>query len=189
MEPIRKIEGIAVSLPHSDIDTDQIIPARFLKVTDKEGLGEKLFFDWRFQDDGTENPDFVLNNPENNSAKALIAGNNFGCGSSREHAPWALFDWGIRAIVSTSFADIFRANALKNGLIIIELPEEAVSSLQEKAPTTVSIDLATATLEHNGKRWTFPIDAFSQNCIMEGKSELDYLLDKGPAIEKFEANR
>ncbi len=189
MEPIKTISGTAISLPHSDIDTDQIIPARFLKVTGKSGLGKKLFFDWRFESNGTEKPDFVLNRPDSRSAQVLVAGDNFGCGSSREHAPWALVDWGIKAVVATSFADIFRANALKNGLIVIELPKDAVDSLHSAAPTQVSVDLANASINFADNTWSFPIDEFSKQCILKGKSELDYLLSKNSLIQRFEDKR
>ncbi|HTY38198.1 MAG TPA: 3-isopropylmalate dehydratase small subunit, partial [Bacteroidota bacterium] len=157
----------------NDIDTDQIIPARFLKVTDKNGLGASLFSDWRYNEDGTPKPDFVLNRPEYKGAAVLLAGDNFGCGSSREHAPWALAGSGIKSVISTSFADIFRNNALKNGIVPVIVPavvhEELSRLARENSPFEVTIDLESQTLRYPiGKTTQFPIDGFSKTCILEG---------------------
>ena len=167
-------------LPVNDIDTDQIIPARFLKATDKLGMGNNLFADWRYLPDGQPNPAFVLNNPKFNGANILLAGENFGCGSSREHAPWALTGFGFRAVISTSFADIFRNNSLKNGLlpIIVDLQtQKSLFDLVEEAPYfEVTVDLKSQTLSlPDGQKITFPIDAFSKACLLNGVDELGYI--------------
>jgi 3-isopropylmalate/(R)-2-methylmalate dehydratase small subunit len=173
----------AVALPMDDVDTDQIIPARFLKVTDKASLGANLFSDWR------EKPDFVLNRPEAEGAQILVAGRNFGCGSSREHAPWAMLGHGFRAVVSSSFADIFRANALKNGLLPVEVDDATHARLLAE-PGTLTIDLASTTLTlEDGTQVTFPIDPFAQKCLLEGLDELTYLLSHLKAVEAHEARR
>jgi len=178
-------------LPINDIDTDQIIPARFLKTTDKQGLGKQAFFDWRYAEDGSDNPDFVLNKPEYRGARVLVAGNNFGCGSSREHAPWALLAAGLKAIISTDFADIFRNNALKNGLLPVIVDEEThrqLVSLAEEDPTSsVTIDLETQTLTlPDGRTVTFPIDGFSKHCLLNGVDQLGYLMQQADAIGDYE---
>src|SRR5690606_28674336 len=165
MEPIKSFTGKIVALPINDIDTDQIIPARFLKTTDKAGLGASLFSDWRYNADGSPNTDFVLNKPEHKGASVLIGGNNFGCGSSREHAPWALVGAGFNAVVSTYFAEIFRKNALKNGLLPIQVDEEThhqlISLAQEDPDTQVTINLEAQTLTlPDGRKVGFPIDGF-----------------------------
>jgi 3-isopropylmalate/(R)-2-methylmalate dehydratase small subunit len=192
MEPIKAFEGKIVGLPINDIDTDQIIPARFLKVTDKAGLGASLFSDWRYNADGTPNPDFVLNKPEHEGAVVLVAGDNFGCGSSREHAPWALVGAGFQAVISTYFADIFRNNALKNGLLPIIVDEETqqqLLSLVEEDPTVgVKVDLETQTLVlPDGRNVTFPIDGFSKYCLLNGVDQLGFLLGLEDDIAAYEA--
>jgi len=174
-----------------NIDTDQIIPARFLKVTDKKGLGENLFSDWRFDPDGAPRREFVLNMPEHRGAQILLAGDNFGCGSSREHAPWALAGFGFRAVVSTSFADIFANNALKNGLLPIALSaadHRDVVALQEQDPASVfTVDLSSQELiVPGGKALPFPIDSFAKTCLLNGVDELGYLLRFREEIEAFE---
>jgi 3-isopropylmalate/(R)-2-methylmalate dehydratase small subunit len=191
MEKFNQFSGQIAPLPINDIDTDQIIPARFLKTTDKTGLGQQAFFDWRYKDDGTPNPDFVLNQPQYQDATILIAGNNFGCGSSREHAPWALIGMGLKAVVSTEFADIFRNNALKNGLLPVIVDEETqqqLVSLAEEDPTTqVSINLEAQTLElPDGRKVEFPIDAFSKYCLLNGVDQLGYLLGLEDEVIEYE---
>lgn len=192
MEPIRTFESTLVALPAENIDTDQIIPARFLKVTDKAGLGEALFADWRYRDDGSPDPDFPLNRPEARGAEVLVAGDNFGCGSSREHAPWALTGWGLRAILSTSFADIFKNNALKNGLLPIEL-EPAVHAklmrdVQADRAAKVKVDLADQSVTlPDGSKVTFQVDPFAKRCLLEGVDQLGYLLGFDEQIKAFEA--
>lgn len=183
-----------IPLPDRDVDTDQIIPARFLKVTDKEGLGEALFSDWRYNPDGTPNSEFVLNRPAHAGAQILLAGDNFGCGSSREHAPWALTGYGIRAIISTSFADIFHNNALKNGLLPIEVSVEMHQSLfdlvEEASRAEVSIDLAAQTVTlPGGQTVEFPIDGFAKMCLLQGVDQLGYILSHADEIAAFEAAR
>jgi 3-isopropylmalate/(R)-2-methylmalate dehydratase small subunit len=186
MEPIKEIRSTTVVLPNDDIDTDQIIPARFLTTTTKEGLGKNLFNDWRYAKDGTELPNFVLNKPENHGARVLVAGNNFGCGSSREHAPWALLDFGIRAIVSTEIADIFRSNSLKNGLLPIIVDKASHRWLLDNPGAEVFIDLKSETLAMNGKNVSFPIDRFSRYCLMNGIDQLGFLLEQEAAISRYE---
>ncbi|MCX7755519.1 MAG: 3-isopropylmalate dehydratase small subunit [Anaerolineales bacterium] len=182
-----------VPLPINDIDTDQIIPAQFLKVTDKNGLASALFFNWRYLPDGTPNPDFVLNQPKFQGAQILLAGDNFGCGSSREHAPWALTGYGFRAVISTSFADIFRNNALKNGLlpvIVDSATHKTLFDLVEEAPRAeLTIDLASQTLSFPGGSVTFPIDPFNKTCLLNGVDELGYILGFEKEIAAFEAGR
>ena len=179
-------------LPINDVDTDQIIPAQFLKVTDKNGLADALFFNWRYNDDRTPKVDFIINQPESKGAQILLAGDNFGCGSSREHAPWALTAYGFRAVISTSFADIFRSNSLKNGLIPIIVDEEThklLFDLAEEAPRAeLTVDLATQTVSFPGGSFTFPIDAFNKTCLLNGVDELGYILGFEKEIAAFEAN-
>jgi len=183
-----KFESRTVVLPIDNIDTDQIIPARFLKTTSKIGLGDQLFNDWRYDATGAPNPDFLLNRPEAKGVQVLVAGDNFGCGSSREHAPWALTQFGFRAVISTSFADIFRGNSLKNGLLPIVVPPDVHAALMASPGATVQIDLATQTLTlAGGRRVEFPIDAFSKHCLLEGVDELGYILQQEPAIAAYEA--
>jgi 3-isopropylmalate/(R)-2-methylmalate dehydratase small subunit len=192
MEPFRTFTGRVIALPMDNIDTDQIIPARFLKTTDKAGLGASLFADWRYDADGRPRPDFVLNRPEAQGAQVLLAGDNFGCGSSREHAPWALAGFGFRAVVSTSFADIFRNNALKNGLLPIIVDGEAhrrlLDSLAREPQAEVTIDLAAQTLKlPGGVEVSFPIDGFARDCLLEGVDELGYLFQRHSQIAAYEA--
>lgn len=179
-------------LPVNDIDTDQIIPARFLKATDKNGMGDNLFADWRYNPDGSPKTNFVLNSPTYKGAKILLAGDNFGCGSSREHAPWALTGFGFRAVISTSFADIFRNNALKNGLLPIIVDAETHKTLFEmvdEVPSAeVLVDLASQTITLvDGRKVTFPIDGFSKACLLNGVDELGYILGFEKEITSFEA--
>jgi 3-isopropylmalate/(R)-2-methylmalate dehydratase small subunit len=182
MKPFTKLESRIVRLPIDNIDTDQIIPARYLKTVSKEGLGDALFSDWR------KDPAFVLNQPGAREAQVLVAGDNFGCGSSREHAPWALTQFGFRAVVSTSFADIFRQNALKNSLLPVVVPKDVQAELFRMAPDAkVTVDLAAQTLTLPGGRAVeFPIDAFSKHCLLNGVDELGYILAQQPAIEAYE---
>ena len=179
-------------VPVNDIDTDQIIPAQFLKVTDKNGLADALFFNWRYNDDKSPNMDFVINKPESKGCQILLAGDNFGCGSSREHAPWALTAYGFRAVISTSFADIFRNNSLKNGLIPIIVDDEThkmLFDLVEEAPRAeLTVDLATQTLSFPGGSVTFPIDPFNRTCLLNGVDELGYIMGFEKEIAAFEAN-
>ncbi len=184
----------AVILAVDDIDTDQIIPARFLKVTDKAGLGGNLFADWRYDPDGTPKTEFPLNQPSAQGAQVLFSGRNFGCGSSREHAPWALAGFGFQAVVAGSFADIFRNNALKNGLLPVELEEAAHRSLGERLARhpdlNLTIDLETQTVTTPlGDCWTFPIDSFSKSCLIKGVDELGYLLSFHEQISAYEARQ
>ncbi len=192
IEPIKTFSGSMVAIPINDIDTDQIIPARFLKVTDKNGLGEACFSDWRYEADGTPKQDFILNKPEYQGAQVLVGGHNFGCGSSREHAPWALMGAGFKAVVSTYFADIFRNNALKNGLLPVVVDEEThqqLISLAEEDPTTsVTIDLETQTLTlPDGRAVNFPIDGFSKYCLLNGVDQLGFLLNLEDDVLEYEA--
>ncbi|HEY3938096.1 MAG TPA: 3-isopropylmalate dehydratase small subunit [Bryobacteraceae bacterium] len=181
-------------LPIDNIDTDQIIPARFLKTISKVGLGDQLFFDWRYDAEGQPNPDFLLNKPEGHAAQVLLAGDNFGCGSSREHAPWALTQYGFRAVISTSFADIFRGNSLKNSLLPIAIPPEAHKALfaavaaDPAATVTVDLEQRKLTLP-DGSAVTFPIDEFARHCMLEGVDELGYILQQEAAIVAYEAAR
>ena len=184
------IESKTVALPIENIDTDQIIPARFLKTVSMEGLGENLFLDWRYLPDGSPNPDFALNKPSAKGAEILVAGDNFGCGSSREHAPWALKQYGFKAIISTSFADIFKGNALKNGLLPIIMPPDIHAELLKWPGIVLKIDLATQTVTLAGGRTVeFPIDPFAKQCLIEGVDELGYMLNQQPAITAYEAKR
>jgi 3-isopropylmalate/(R)-2-methylmalate dehydratase small subunit len=190
MEPLERIRSRTVVIGSTNIDTDQIIPARFLTTTTKEGLGRQLFADWRYLADGTGNPDFVLNRPEAGGCRVLVAGRNFGCGSSREHAPWALLDYGIRAVISTEIADIFKSNALKNGLLPITVDESTAAWLLANPGAEVDIDLATARLTlPNGLTSLFPIDAFARHCLLNGIDELGYLRGKLGDIERYENAR
>ncbi|MBZ0320555.1 MAG: 3-isopropylmalate dehydratase small subunit [Anaerolineae bacterium] len=187
MEPLKPFSASLVPLPIENIDTDQIIPARYLKVTDKNSLAEGCFTDWR------QDPEFVLNNPRYQNGHILVAGHNFGCGSSREHAPWALKAYGFQAVISTYFADIFRNNSLKNGLLPIVVDAEthqALLDLAEEAPEAeVHIDLASQTVTlPNGQKAFFPIDPFSKTCLLEGIDELGYLMKQTPEIEAFEVS-
>jgi 3-isopropylmalate/(R)-2-methylmalate dehydratase small subunit len=194
MEPFRTLTSSMVALPTENIDTDQIIPARYLKTTSREGLGAHLFADLRYDPDGTPRDDFALNvaaGREGGAAQVLLAGDNFGCGSSREHAPWALLDYGFRAVISTSFADIFRQNALKNGLLPVIVDKEThfqlFSLVGEEPDVQITIDLAAETLVlPDGRPVSFPIDGFSKRCLLEGIDQLGYLLKLEDEIGAYE---
>jgi 3-isopropylmalate/(R)-2-methylmalate dehydratase small subunit len=183
-----------VPFPINNIDTDQIIPARFLKTTSKEGLDKQLFNDWRYDAAGNPKPDFILNTPQGQGAAILLAGDNFGCGSSREHAPWALTQFGFRAVISTSFADIFNGNSLKNSLLPIVVPEEIHAELfalvGADPNTEIAVDLASQTIKlPDGRKIEFPVDVFSKTCMLEGVDELGYMLKQNAAIDAYEASR
>ena len=185
MKPYLPFESRLVPLPKNNIDTDQIIPARFLKTTSKEGLDKNLFCDWR------QDPNFILNTPRGQNAQILLAGDNFGCGSSREHAPWALTQFGFRAVISTSFADIFKQNSLKNSLVPIVVPPDVhakLFALPEDAK--VKVDLASQTLTlPDGETVEFPVDSFSKTCLLEGIDELGWILKQEPQIAAYEGTR
>ena len=192
MKKFTKFESRLAPLPTDNVDTDQIIPARFLKTITKEGLDKNLFYDWRYDEAGNPRPDFILNQPRARGAEVLLAGDNFGCGSSREHAPWALTQFGFRAVVSTSFADIFKQNALKNSLLPVIVPKDVHSYLfeavREHPDVTVAVDLAAQTLTlPDGRQVEFPVDAFSKHCLLEGVDELGYIQQQSAAITAFEA--
>ena len=190
MEPITVIRSRTVVMPSSNIDTDQIIPARFLTTTTREGLGAALFADLRRDADGRPKPDFVLNRPESAGCQVLVAGRNIGCGSSREHAPWALLDYGFRAVVSTEIADIFRNNSLKNGLLPVVVDEVTHAWLISNPGVEVEVDLPSSTLRlPDGRTVGFPVEPFAKYCLMNGVDELGYLLSKLDAIEAWEARR
>jgi 3-isopropylmalate/(R)-2-methylmalate dehydratase small subunit len=190
MQPFTELVARTVSLRERNIDTDQIIPARFLTTTERSGLGRHAFADWRYLADGSANPAFPLNRPEHAGAQILVAGRNFGCGSSREHAPWALTDLGLRAVISSEIADIFRSNALKNGLLPIVLDDVIVDELLASPGIELRIDIATHVLAlPDGRRVTFPLDAFARTCLLEGVDQLGYLLRQDAAITRFESTR
>ena len=194
MEKFITFSGRLAPLPIDNVDTDQIIPARFLKTVSKAGLGDQLFYDWRYDEAGQPRPDFILNRAEGQAAKILLAGDNFGCGSSREHAPWALAQYGFRAVISTSFADIFKGNSLKNSFLPIAIPPDAHKALfaavLANPTTTVSVDLAQQSITlPDGQTVKFPIDDFAKTCMLEGVDELGYILQQGDAISSFEAKR
>ena len=193
MEKFTPFTSKAVLLPVNDIDTDQIIPARFLKTTTKASLGEQLFADWRYNSDGSPKPGFPLNNPELRDAQILVAGDNFGCGSSREHAPWALVDYGFRAVVATSFADIFRNNSLKNGLLPVAVDRNNYSALLESLsqnPTArLAVDLEKQQLSlPDGSSTQFSISSFARTCLLNGVDELGYLLSFEAQISAYESH-
>ena len=190
-EPFRSVVSAVVPMPRNDIDTDQIIPARVLKTINRAGLADQLFFDWRYLADGSPNPEFVLNRPEMASRAILVAGDNFGCGSSREHAPWALTAWGIRAVISSSFADIFRNNALKNGLLPVAVPPEELmrigSILEAEPDAELTIDLEASELHlPDGSIIPFTIDSFARRMILDGTDELGYLLRLESELDAYE---
>ena len=188
MEKFTIFKSRLAPLPIDNIDTDQVFPARFLKTTSKAGLGDQLFCDWRYDADGTPKPDFILNKPEGKAAHILLAGDNFGCGSSREHAPWALMQYGFRAVISTSFADIFRGNALKNSLVPIVVPPGVHVELLKSPGVILKVDLETETLVFpDGRKVGFEIDSFAKQCLLEGVDELGYMLKQEPAIGAYEA--
>jgi len=194
MKPFTNFESRIVPLPINNVDTDQIIPARFLKTTSKQGLDRQLFNDWRYDAQGNPKADFILNQPGSRNAQVLLAGDNFGCGSSREHAPWALTQFGFRAVISTSFADIFKQNSLKNSLLPIVVPPdvhaELFAAVAADPDATVKIDLPAQTLTTpGGRRVEFPVDGFSKHCLVEGVDELGYILSHEAEIAAFEARR
>jgi 3-isopropylmalate/(R)-2-methylmalate dehydratase small subunit len=194
MQKFDKLTGVAAPLPMINVDTDMIIPKQFLKTIKRSGLGKNLFDELRYETDGREKPDFVLNRPAYRKAQILVAGDNFGCGSSREHAPWALLDFGIRCIIATSFADIFYNNCFKNGILPIRLPREDVDKLMDDANrganAVVSIDLEQQTIAGpDGGRITFEIDGFRKHCLLNGLDDIGLTLEKAAAIDGFEANR
>ena len=191
MRPVTAFRGKVIPLAITDVDTDQIIPARFLKTIEKLGLGDNLFNDWRFLADGRPNPGFVLNQSRARGGSILLAGDNFGCGSSREHAPWALLGYGIRAVISTSFADIFRNNSLKNGLLPVIVDQATLDELFDAANENnnleVTIDLASQTLQlPSGRRVSFPVDGFSKQCLLEGGDQLSYIQQRMDSILAYE---
>ncbi len=191
MEPFEQLISRVVVLPVENVDTDQVIPARFLKVTDKSGLGDALFADWRYDAKGEPRPDFVLNHPSARGACILLAGNNFGCGSSREHAAWALAGFGFRAVVSTHFADIFRSNALKNGLLPVTIPTDAhihlLATVGAEPATEVTIDLRAGELRFAGETVPFLIEPFARHCLLNGVDQLGFLLGADAEISRYEA--
>ena len=194
MRKVTTFTSRIVALPVDNIDTDQIIPARFLKTISKEGLDKQLFYDWRYDAQGNPNPDFLLNKPEAQGVEILLAGDNFGCGSSREHAPWALTQFGFRAVISTSFADIFKGNALKNSLLPIVVPREIHGELfravEANPQYTVTVDLTAQKLVlPDGRAVEFPVDAFSKHCLLEGVDELGYIQQHESEIAAYEARR
>ena len=187
MQPVTVINSRTVILPLDDIDTDQIIPARFLRTTVREGLGEHLFADWRYRDDGTRNSEFVLNRPKAEGARILVAGRNFGCGSSREHAPWALLDYGFCAVISTEIADIFRNNSLKNGLLPVVVDAGVHRWLLDHPGAELRLDVESRSLTLPGGNVTeFPLESFSRYCLLNGVDQLGFLLNHAEAITRFE---
>ena len=193
LQPFATLTSRCVVLPASNVDTDQIIPARFLKTVSRRGLGEHLFADWRRNPDGSPRPDFPLNSSGAKGASVLVAGDNFGCGSSREHAPWALLDFGFRAVISTRFADIFRNNSIKTGLLPVVLPQSAHASLlaqiAELPGAEVTIDLTSQTVTlPDGRSHQFPLDPFGRHCLLNGVDELGFLLEHESAIDEYESS-
>lgn len=187
MEPIKTIKSRTVVLPSTNIDTDQIIPGRFLTTTTKQGLGKLLFADWRYKPDGSEIPEFILNKPEAKGAAVLVGGRNFGCGSSREHAPWSLVDFGFRAVISTEIADIFRNNSLKNGLLPIVVDDKTHEWLIANPGAEVTVDLETNTLTlPTGVEVKFPTEPFARYCLLNGVDQTGYLLSKEKEIAAYE---
>ena len=186
-QAVTRVRSRTACLPESNIDTDRIIPARFLTTTTRAGLGKVAFNDWRYREDGTPDPDFALNKPEAQGAAILVAGRNFGCGSSREHAPWALLDFGLRAVISAEIADIFRSNSLKNGLLPVVLDAAVVDELLANPGIELDIDVAASTVTlPDGRSFAFPIDGFARTCLLEGVDQLGYLLKQSSAIQSFE---
>ncbi|HUE49095.1 MAG TPA: 3-isopropylmalate dehydratase small subunit [Steroidobacteraceae bacterium] len=187
MEAFTILTSGTVVLPGANIDTDQIIPARFLTTTTREGLGRHLFADWRYLPDGTPRGDFVLNSPQARGCRILVAGRNFGCGSSREHAPWALADYGFRAVISTELADIFSSNCLKNGLLPVTVDEPTSAWLIAHPGAEVTLDVSAGTLTlPTGRAVSFPLEAFARRCLLQGVDELGYLLERRHEIEAYE---
>jgi 3-isopropylmalate/(R)-2-methylmalate dehydratase small subunit len=189
MQPISRIESRTLVMPSTNIDTDQIIPARFLTTTTKEGLGKQAFADWRYDANGAPKADFVLNQPSSAGCEILVAGRNFGCGSSREHAPWALLDYGFKAVISTEIADIFRSNSLKNGLLPVVVDDTTHRWLLDNPGAKVVIDLQSNQLTlPTGVAVAFPIEAFARFCLLNGTDELGYLLQQQDAIARHESS-
>ena len=194
MEPLNIVKSTCVPLPAEHVDTDQIIPARFLKATTREGFGDNLFRDWRYQSDGTPKPSFVLNQPQY-TGKILVAGKNFGCGSSREHAAWALYDYGFRVVVSSFFADIFRNNALNNGLLPVQLPEDYIQDLlraiEQDPSLSVVVDLPGQEfkIEASNQGVHFEINPYKKSCLLQGFDDIDYLISQKDKIEEYEKNQ
>lgn len=190
MQPVTRIQSRTVVLATGDIDTDQIIPARFLTTTGREGLGEHLFHDWRYNEDGTLRADFVLNSDTARDCRVLVAGRNFGCGSSREHAPWALLDYGFLAVISSEIADIFRSNSLKNGLLPVTVDPATHRWLLHNPGSAVDIDVRASTVSLPGRTAVaYPIDAFARYCLLEGLDQLGFLRRHEDAIRRFEETR
>lgn len=190
MKAISTLRSRTVVLPTTNIDTDQIIPARFLTTTTRDGLGRSLFADWRYDAQGVPRPDFILNRPEAQGCQILVAGHNFGCGSSREHAPWALVDYGFQAVVSTEIADIFRNNSLKNGFLPVVVDETTSHWLLANPGADVTIDVASSTLTlPTGTSVKFPLEAFSRYCLLNGVDQLGFLLERRGEIEGYERRR
>ncbi len=190
MKAVRRLVSRTAVLEDENIDTDRIIPARYLTTTVREGLGEHAFQDWRYRDDGSPNPDFVLNKPEAEGCSILVAGNNFGCGSSREHAPWALLDAGIEAVISSEIADIFRNNSLKNGLLAIVVDAASHRWLLDHPGVELAIDVEACRIERpEGEPIAFTLDPFARHCLLEGVDPLGFLLQHGDDIEAFEQAR
>jgi len=190
VKPLTHIHSRTVVLPHENIDTDRIIPARFLTTTQREGLGKSLFQDWRYREDGSPDPEFALNKPDARGCEILVAGRNFGCGSSREHAPWALTDFGFRAVLASEIADIFRGNALKNGLLAVVLSEGEHRYLLEHPGIELSIDVAEGFIElPDGGRFTFELEPFARHCLLSGVDQWGFLVQNESDISAFEAKR
>ena len=190
MQAIKKISSKTIVLPATDVDTDQIIPARFLTTTTREGLGKNVFHDWRFNADGSQNDDFVLNRPAAEGCEILVAGRNFGCGSSREHAPWALLDFGLRAVISTEIADIFRSNSLKNGFVPVVVDAQTHQWLLDNPGAEITVDVERrSVILPDGSEAGFPIDDFARYCLLEGIDQLGFLLNHGDDITNFEETR
>ena len=188
MNPVTRITARTIVLPLEDVDTDQIIPARYLRTTVREGLGENLFADWRYDKDGAEIDGFVLNEPESKGAGILVAGRNFGCGSSREHAPWALLDHGFHAVISTEIADIFRNNSLKNGFLPVIVDEDTHRWLLAHPGIELTLDVEAKELTlPNGNTVDFPIENFSRYCLLNGVDQLGFLMEQADAISSYEA--
>ena len=192
MDKFEKLSGIAAPMPLINIDTDMIIPKVFLKTIKRSGLGVNLFDEMRYDDQGHENPDFVLNKPQYRNAEVLVAGDNFGCGSSREHAPWAIKDFGIRCVISTSFADIFFNNCFKNGILPIVLPQEQVDILMKDAEkgsnARIEVDLAAQTVtSSDGELFSFEVDSFKKHCLLNGLDDIGLTMEKASSIDEYEA--
>ncbi len=193
MKALKELSGVAAPMPMINVDTDMIIPKQYLKTIGRSGLGKGLFHSMRYNDDGTDNPDFVLNKEAYKDAKILIAGDNFGCGSSREHAAWAIEDFGIRCVIAPSFSDIFYNNAFKNGMLLIRLPQEQIDELTEQAEfgsnAVFSVDLESQTVTApDGKEHTFDIDDFRKHCLLNGLDEIALTLEKAQSIDQYETN-